>query len=323
MPELLAPSLIEDAASRLAGVAIRTPLLDAPWLADACQSPEVRLKCENLQRAGSFKFRGAYTTISRLDASVRARGVVTHSSGNHAQAVSLAARLFGIPATVVMPTTAPALKIENVRKLGATIVFEGTTSLDIQMKANALAAEQGLAMVEPFDHLQTMSGQGTAGLEILDEWAEADAVLVPVGGGGLLGGIATCVKHRRPHCLVVGVEPEHADALTRSLAAGRIVTLEAAPTIADGLKPLRPSELTLEHARAYVDQMVRVTDADIMAATRHLFTNAKLVVEFSGAAAVAALLSGRWSPAGRRVAVLLSGGNMDPATASRMLVETT
>jgi threonine dehydratase len=311
--DLVPAPAIEDAATRLRGIAVRTPLLRARWAEAETGTAEVGLKCESLQRGGAFKFRGAYNLISRLPEADRKRGVVTHSSGNHAQGVAAAAGLFGIPCVVVMPTTAPAVKVEGARRLGAEIVFEGTTSLDIERRALVIAEERRLRVVEPFDHPDVVAGQGTVGLEILEDRPDVEDVLVPVGGGGLVSGIGAWVKRARPGIRLVGVEPEGADALRRSLEAGRVVTLESAATIADGLKPLRPCELTLAHARAFVDAIVTVSDEAILAATRRLLAEAKLVVEFSGAAAVAALLSGRWTARGRRVVAVLSGGNLDPA----------
>lgn len=306
---LVSPAEIEDAARSLRGIVIRTPLLPAPWLEEVVGA-EVRLKCENLQRGGAFKIRGAYTMLSRLPDAVRRRGVITYSSGNHAQAVALAARLFGLPAVVVMPTTAPAVKVEGARRLGAEVVFEGTTSIERKVRAEALAAERGLAIIPPFDHPDIIAGQGTVGLEILEDWPEVEAVLVPVGGGGLLSGVAAWVKRARPSCVVVGVEPEAADAMQRSIRAGAPVTIEPRPTIADGLMPVRPGDLTFEHARALVDEFVTVEEEAIAEATARLLEQARLVVEPSGAAAVAALLSGRFQPRGRRIAVVLSGGNL-------------
>ncbi|MBI4410004.1 MAG: threonine/serine dehydratase [Gemmatimonadetes bacterium] len=310
MPDLVTPQSIQDAAQRLRGVAIRTPLLPAHWLQQELVG-EIRLKCENLQRAGAFKIRGAYTMLSRLPEEARRRGVITYSSGNHGQAMALAGRLFGVPAVVVMPTTAPAVKVEGVRRLGAEIVFEGTTSLERQARAEAIATERGLTIVPPFDHPDIIAGQGTVGLEILEDWPEVDGVLVPIGGGGLISGVAAWLKRARPQCALIGVEPAAADAMRRSLAAGKPVTIPAAPTIADGLAPVRPGDLTFAHARALVDEVVTVEDAEIAAATRRLLWDGKLVCEPSGAATLAALLSRAWWPRGRRSVAVLSGGNLD------------
>jgi threonine ammonia-lyase medium form len=308
---------IERAHRDLQGIAVRTPLLPAQWLADAVGA-EVRLKCENLQAAGAFKIRGAYTAVSRLDAAVRQRGVIAYSSGNHAQGVALAARLFGVRAVVVMPTTAPAVKVEGARRLGAEVVLEGTTSLHRQQRAESIAAGQGLSIIPAFDHLDIIAGQGTVGLEILQDWPDVEAIVVPIGGGGLISGVAAWVKQTRPDVRVIGVEPHTADAMYRSLEAGAPVTIEPARTIADGLMPVRPGDLTFAHARAYVDEIVRVDDDAIMDATRRLLWSSKLVVEFSGAATVAALLSGLVDAPGARVAAILSGGNLDPVRAATL-----
>src|SRR5690606_28687755 len=253
---LVAPETIRAAAHALHGVAIRTPLLPADWLAEETGA-EVRLKCENLQRIGAFKLRGAYTMVSRLPEQQRRAGVITFSSGNHGQAVALAARLFQIPA-VVVPGTAPDVKVEGARRLGAEVVLEGTTSAERKARAEAIAAERGLTMVPPFDHPDVIAGQGTVALEILEDWPEVRAILVPVGGGGLLAGIAAWVRAHQPDCAVIGVEPENACAMRRSLDAGRTVTIEPRPTIADGLAPIRPGDSTFAHARELVDDVITV-----------------------------------------------------------------
>lgn len=303
---------IRDAAERLRGIAVRTPLLVAPWVQDVVHA-EVRLKCENLQHVGAFKLRGAYTMVSRLPDEERSRGVITFSSGNHGQAVAFAAARFRCPATIVMPTTAPRVKVEGARRLGARVLFEGTTSLERKARAEAVAHDEGLTMIPPFDHPHIIAGQGTVGLEILEDWPELEAVLVPVGGGGLLSGIAAGLRRMRPKITIVGVEPVGADAMRRSLAAGHPVTIDVQPTVADGLMPSRPGDLTFHHARELVDEIVTVEDQDIIDATARILTRSRLLVEYSGAATVAALLSGAWRPDGRRTAAVLSGGNLDHA----------
>jgi threonine dehydratase len=307
---------IDAAAAVLEDVAVRTPLLPAPWLSREV-GEEIRLKCENLQHAGAFKIRGAYNMISRLSKAERANGVITYSSGNHGQAVALAARAFKIPAVVVMPTTAPGIKVEGAKGFGAEVVLEGTTSTHRYHKAVEIAKARGLAMVPPFDHHDIIAGQGTVGREILEDWPDVQAVLVPVGGGGLLSGISAYIKQSKPDCKVIGVEPENADAMYRSVAAGTLVTIESKPTIADGLMPVRPGEITFEHARAFVDEIVLVSDDAIRNAAASLVANSKLIVEFSGAATVAALLAGVYRPTGPTV-VVLSGGNLDPAKAAQL-----
>ena len=293
---LVSRASIEDAHRGLDGVAERTPLLRAHWLSDTVGS-QVRLKCENLQRAGAFKIRGAYTAVARLSDADRARGVIAYSSGNHAQGVALAAKLFGIRAVVVMPTT----------------------SLERQKRAEAIAADQGLTIVPAFDDPDIIAGQGTTAIEILAEWPDVETILVPIGGGGLISGIAAYVKQTRPDVRVIGVEPESANAMKLSLAAGEPVTIPPARTVADGLMPVRPGDLTFAHAREFVDDIVLVDDDAILDATRRLIAESKLIVEFSGAATVAALLSRAFEPNGSQVAAVLSGGNLDPVRALELL----
>ncbi|MGQ0815331.1 MAG: threonine ammonia-lyase [Gemmatimonadota bacterium] len=302
---------IERAATSLRGVAVRTPLLPAPWLSDGVRA-EVRLKCENLQHAGAFKLRGAYTMLARLADAERRRGVITYSSGNHGQALALAARMFGVQAVVVMPTTAPAIKVAGAKSFGAEVVMEGTTSTERMARALALAEQHGYIVVPPFDHPDIIAGQGTVGLEILEDWGEVGAVLVPIGGGGLASGVAAYIKQAKPDVRVIGVEPETADAMYQSLQVERPVTIPAKVTIADGLMPVRPGDLTYEHAAEFLDEIVRVSDDAIRAATRAVIMSSRIVVEFSGAATVAALLSGACDPEGRATVAILSGGNLDP-----------
>ena len=318
MGELVGRDSIAAAARTLEGVVVTTPLVSAPWLSEELGA-EIRLKCENLQRAGAFKIRGAYTALARQPDAARARGVIAYSSGNHAQGVALAARLFGVRAVVVMPTTAPAVKVEGARRLGAEVILEGTTSLERQKRAEAEAAERGLTIVPAFDDRDIIAGQGTVGREILAQWPEVETVLVPIGGGGLISGVAAWLRSERPSCRVIGVEPENADAMARSIAAGAPVTITPKPTIVDGLMPVRPGDITFAHVRDLVHDIILVTDEEIAAATARLLGTGKLVVEFSGAATVAALLSGRFEPDGRRTVAVLSGGNLDPARALTLL----
>ncbi|HEU5209310.1 MAG TPA: threonine/serine dehydratase [Longimicrobiales bacterium] len=318
MSELVGAAAIRAAADRLRDVVIRTPLLPAPWL-DEELGAEVRLKCENLQRAGAFKIRGAYNAVASLTDEERARGVIAYSSGNHAQGVALAAKLFGIRAVVVMPTTAPRVKLDGARALGADVVLEGTTSVERQERAEAIAAEQGLTIIPAFDDARTIAGQGTAGVEIAEDWPEAEVVLVPVGGGGLISGIAAWIRDVLPGCRIIGVEPEHANAMQQSIRAGHPVTIQAHRTVADGLMPVRPGDLNVAHALAFVDEVVTVSDDAIIEATGLLLQKSKLVVEFSGAATVAALRSGAFDARGLRTVAVLSGGNLDPVRALELL----
>lgn len=308
---------IESAARRLAGVAVRTPLLpsDAVSAATGC---EVRLKCENLQRAGSFKIRGAFNFVSQLSDDQLKNGIITYSSGNHAQAVALTGRLRGLRAVVVMPTTAPPVKVEGTKRLGGEVVLEGTTSVERKFRAEAIAEEEGLVMVPPFDHRHIIAGQGTVGLEIAKDWPDVDLVLVPIGGGGLASGIAAAVKRMLPHARVVGVEPEGAASMRAALDHDCPTLLLEVNSIADGLMPIITGELTFEHAKELLDDVVTVGDDAIREATSLLLNRQKLVVEFSGAATTAALLEGKVDAKGARVAVVISGGNLDPSFLSQL-----
>jgi len=301
---------VEVAAARLRGVALRTPLLPFPELSEK-MGGEVRLKCESLQRAGSFKIRGAHNFVSQLSPQALAGGIITYSSGNHGQAIALAGGLKGSRVVVVMPTTAPEVKVEGARRLGAQVVFEGTTSAHRKARAEAMAASEGLTMVPPFDHPAIIAGQGTVGLEIMEDWPEVDTVLVPIGGGGLVSGIAVAVKAFDARVRVIGVEAGGAPAMRAALDAGAPVTLERVDTIADGLAPVRVGDLTFAHASTLLDDVVLVEDEAIREAAALLIRRRKIVVEFSGAAPVGALLRGAVDARARRVAVVLSGGNLD------------
>ena len=307
---------IRRAAEGLAGVAVRTPLLPAPWLSEEV-GHEVRLKCESFQPIGAFKLRGAYTMVARLTEEERARGVVTYSSGNHAQAVAFAARAFGIDAVIVMPENAPRIKVEGTKRLGAEVIERGTTSLARREKAEEIQAERGLTMIPPFDHPDIIAGQGTVGLEILEDWSEVRTIVVPVGGGGLISGVGAYVKRQRPDVRVVGVEPEGAPAMRRSLDAGEIVTLDRIDSIADGLLPVRPGDLTFAHTRALADDVVLVDDDAMRRAAAQLLVRGKLLAEYSGAATVAALRAGGVGPG--PVAAVISGGNIDPSVIPDLL----
>ncbi len=311
---------IRAAAARIRGVARRTPLLSGDE-GGAESDNGLRLKCENLQRGGAFKLRGAYNFIAQLSQSERANGVLTYSSGNHGRAVAYAARMLGLPALVVVPVDAPRVKVEGIRRLGAEIVKEGTTSVERKRRAEAIARERGMAIVPPFDHPHIIAGQGTVGLEIVEDWPAVRRVVVPVGGGGLLSGVAAAVRALAPEAAVIGVEPSGADSMRRSLVAGQPVELDSVASVADGLKPVRPGDLTFEHARALVSEVVAVEDTDILRALAWCAEKLHLLVEPSGAAAVAALLAGRLSDPTVPTAFILSGGNVDPASWGRWVVE--
>ncbi|MER7012682.1 threo-3-hydroxy-L-aspartate ammonia-lyase [Saccharopolyspora sp. NPDC000359] len=299
---------VQDAAERLAGVAHRTPVVTSSTL-DELVGAEVFLKCENFQRMGAFKFRGAYNAISRLGPEQLRRGVVAYSSGNHAQAVALACRLLGTTAVILMPEDAPAAKLAATRGYGAEVITFDRYTEDREQLGRELAEERGLALVPPYDHPHIMAGQGTAALELLAETGPLDALVVPVGGGGLIAGCATVAKARHPGIRVVGVEPDTADDTHRSLAAGERVSTPVSRTIADGLAVATPGELTFSVNRRLVDEVVLVSDDEVRAALRLTFERLKLVVEPSGAVGIAALLTGRIT-APRRVGVVISGGNI-------------
>lgn len=303
---------IEAASRRLAGVIVPTPLLPADAVSEAVGA-QVRLKCESLQRAGSFKIRGAYNFVSQLSDDQVANGIITYSSGNHAQAVALAGQLRGLRVVVVMPTTAPKVKRDGAQRLGAEVVFEGTTSVERRARAEEIAEEDGLVIVPPFDHRHIIAGQGTVGLEIGREWSDVDVVVAPIGGGGLASGVAASIKRMVPSARVIGVEPVGAASMRRALDNGSPTILGEIDTIADGLAPVIAGELTFEHAKELMDDVVLVDDAAIRQATELLVGRQKLVVEYSGAATTAALLSGKIDAKGGRVAAVISGGNLDPS----------
>jgi threonine dehydratase len=308
-PPLVTLDALRAAAAVLRGVAVHTPLLSA---ADVVPEGRVWVKPEMLQRSGAFKLRGAYTFLANLDPADRARGVVAPSSGNHAQAVALAARLFGIPATVVMPTTVSPAKRAGVERLGARIELAGITTDDRNRRADELVAETGAVLVPPYDHPTIVAGQGTAGLEIVDDMPTVRLVLVPIGGGGLSAGVATAVKLLSPGTRVVGVEPAGAPKLTRARAAGRPVHIGPTRGITDGLLAVQVGDVPFAHHERYLDDVVTVDDAAVPRAMRALLDRLKLVSEPSGAITLAALMDGVVAPAadGDTVAVL-SGGNIE------------
>ena len=296
---------VRAAATRIAGVARRTPLIDVGGVHG---EPAFAVKCENMQPAGAFKIRGAYNMLAQLSPQARAAGVITYSSGNHGQAVALAAQLLGVTAVVVMPETAPRVKVRGAERLGAEVLFAGTTVLDRKSRAESEAATRGLTMVPPFDHPWIIAGQGTCGLEIVEQRPSVTVVYVPIGGGGLISGVAIAVKALRPAVRVIGVEPAGAPKMIASRAAGHPVTLPKTASIADGLVAVRPGDLTFAHVQALVDDVLTVDDGEIASAVKWLFDNAKLVAEPSGAASVAAVL--RDKPAREDVVAILSGGNV-------------
>jgi threo-3-hydroxy-L-aspartate ammonia-lyase len=310
----MAPVAIDEvyeARERIHGVAVLTPLIETAGL-EIPAGNELRLKTENFQRTWSFKLRGAYNAVSSLSVEERSRGVITYSSGNHGQAVACAASLLDIQAVIVMPEDAIAIKVEMTRKYGAEVVFAGHTSLDRQQRAMELIEEHGYVVIPPFDDRRIIAGQGTAGLEIVEQWPEVEAVVVPVGGGGLLSGVATAVKALRPDVRVIGVEPDGAADARDSWTGGSITTWDSVDTVADGLRTSRVGELNFATMRELVDDIVTVSDLEILTAVRTLVNGAKLVAEPSGAVAPAAVLTGKTGLRNTRVVAIISGGNIDP-----------
>lgn len=301
------------AAERLRGIAHRTPVVTSRTL-DERTGARVSLKAENLQRIGAFKFRGAYNTIAQLDAAQRQRGVVAFSSGNHAQGVALAAQLLDTPATIVMPTDAPAAKLAATRGYGAEVVTYDRERMNRSEIAAAIAAERGARLVPPYDDPAIIAGQGTVALELLADAGRLDVLLVPLGGGGLLSGCALAATALSPGVRVFGVEPEAGDDWVRSWRADRIVSIAVPETIADGQRTQAPGELTWPIVRRLATGIVTVSDDEIKRAMRFAFERLKLVLEPSGASALAALLSGKIDARGTRTGVVLSGGNVDAAT---------
>jgi len=306
---------IQAARERLRGQAHVTPVVTSRTL-DARCGAQVFLKCENLQRVGAFKFRGAFNAICQLPDEQRRRGVVTHSSGNHAQAVALVGRLLGVPTTVVMPHHAPETKRQATAAYGATIV--GCEPGEREAVAARVQAAQGSTLIPPFDHPDIIAGQGTATAEFLEQAGPLDALLVPVGGGGLISGSALAAKHLCPRCQVIGIEPELGDDATRSFRTRTLHTVENCLSIADGTRTRSLGRLTFPLILRLVDDFATVSEPAIMDAVRFLFYRLKLVVEPSGALGVAALLSGAWRGRGR-IGVILSGGNVDGPTMTRIL----
>ena len=309
-PTLVGLADVRRAAAVLRGVAVRTPVLGSEALAAQCGCP-VWLKPEQLQRGGAFKFRGAYSYLARLSEAERSRGVVTGSSGNHGQAVALAARLFGVSATIVMPTTTPRAKRDGAARLGARCLYVGTTTAERLAKAEELRAAEGLTFVPPFDDPTIIAGQGTVGLEIAEDLPRVGTVIVQVGGGGLSSGVALAIKSLVPTARVIGVEPAGSPKLTRAREAGMPVTIPANPAgLADGLLAVRIGTLTFAHLAATLDEVVTVPDAALPGAMRFLLDRHKLVTEPSGAITVAALMTGAAQARGDTVCVL-SGGNIE------------
>ncbi|HYH34262.1 MAG TPA: threonine ammonia-lyase, partial [Nocardioides sp.] len=317
MTDLPTPSDLESARELLQGVAVLTPMEESRWLS-ALTGGQVRLKCENLQRTGSFKARGAYVRISRLSPEERARGVVAASAGNHAQGVALAAQMLGIRSTVFMPEGAPIPKEKATRGYGAEVVLHGRYLEHALARALEFSEETGAVLIHPFDHVDIVAGQASVGTEILEQAPDVENVLVPTGGGGLLAGIALAIKSRRPDVRLVGVQAEGAAAFPPSLAQGSPHGLESMQTMADGIAVGQPGEVTFAAVQQHVDEIITVSEESLSRALLALLERAKMVVEPAGAAAVAAILDDPTAYAGPTVAVL-SGGNIDPLLLAKVI----
>lgn len=314
---------VQHAAERLEGVAHRTPVATSRTL-DARLGGTFLLKCENLQRMGAFKFRGAYNALSRLDEDERARGVIAYSSGNHAQAVALAGRILGIQATIVMPSDAPAVKRRATEGYGARIVTYDPQAERREEVARRLVEDhqgRGPILIPPFDHPHVIAGQGTAAKELLEDAGPLDLLLVPCGGGGLLSGSALSARRLCPGCRVIGVEPEAGDDATRSFRTGVLCSVHHPETIADGARTASLGRITFPMVRRLVDDMVTVPDEALLLALRFVWERMKLVVEPTGVLGLCAALSGKVDVAGKRVGVLLSGGNVDMIAIAERLRE--
>jgi threonine ammonia-lyase medium form len=305
------------AHERIRGHAHRTPVLTSSTI-DALTGARVHFKSENLQRMGAFKFRGAYNALSQLSPEQGKRGVVAFSSGNHAQAVALSGKLLGIPATIVMPSNAPPVKLEATRGYGAEVVLYEKDQ-DREELATRISSERGLTLVPPFDHPHVIAGQGTAAKELIEDAGPLDLLLVPCGGGGLLSGCAVAAKHLNPKCRVIGVEPAAGDDATRSFKTGTLQTIAVPDTIADGARTTSLGRITFPLVMRYVDDMLTVTDAELLKSMFFLWERMKIVVEPTGALAACALLEKKLDAKGKRVGVILSGGNVDVKAMTAMI----
>jgi threonine dehydratase len=311
---------IEAAAGRLHGVAHRTPVMTSRT-GDEMAGAKLYFKCENLQRMGAFKFRGAYNALAQFTPQQRAKGAIAYSSGNHAQAIALSARLLGMPAVIVMPKDAPPLKIAATRGYGAEVILYDRYTQDREALGRELAEARGMTLIPPYDHPHVMAGQGTAALELVQEVGALDLLLVCVGGGGLISGCATAARHLLPSCRVVGVEPEAGNDVQQSLRKGEIVHIDVPKTIADGAQTQHAGNLTFPVIRALVDDVLTVSDAQLVRTMRFFMERMKLVVEPTGCLAAAAALEGVLPVHGLRVGVIVSGGNIDAERYARLLLE--
>jgi threonine dehydratase len=315
---ILQYSDVEQAAARLEGAAHRTPVLTSTT-ADARTGAQLFFKCENYQRMGAFKFRGAYNAIARFTEAQRAAGVLTFSSGNHAQAIALSARLAGIRATIIMPNDAPALKVQATKEYGGEVIFYDRYTENREEIAQRLAVERGMTLIPPYDHPDVICGQGTAAKELFEEVGALDILLVPLGGGGLLAGCALAASGLSPDCKVIGVEPEAGNDGQQSLRKGEIVHIGVPKTIADGAMVTHVGEHNFEVIRRRVDDIVTVSDAQLVETMKFFAERMKMVVEPTGCLGAAAALCGVVPVAGKRVGVLISGGNVDLSRFSELV----
>lgn len=317
--EVLASTSIADvyqAAKQLDGVAAKTHLIESPYFSDLCGN-NVYLKPENLQNTGSFKLRGAYNKISQLNKDERKRGVITASAGNHAQGVAFAARALNCKAVICMPATTPILKVEATRAYGAEVVLYGDSFDDAYAKSLELQKKKGYVYIHPFNDQKVLAGQGTTALEIIDELKDVDAILVPIGGGGFASGVALATKAVNPNVKVIGVEPEGAPCMEKSFMEGHITTLSAVDTVADGCAVKTPGDLTYAFCKEYLDQIITVSEMEIMSALLSLIEKHKLIAEGAGALSLAAL--NKLPFKGKKVAAIISGGNIDISTISALI----
>jgi threonine dehydratase len=311
---------VQAAAERLDGIVHRTPVMTSRTV-DERVGAEVFFKCENLQRTGAFKIRGGYNAVAQLSDDQKERGVITYSSGNHAQAIALAGRLHGVDATIVMPDNAPQVKLDATRGYGAEIVTYDPETTTREELGRRLAEERGLTLIPPYDHPHVVAGQGTAGDELFTQVEDLDAILVCCGGGGLLSGCALAARHHAPGCTVIGVEPEAGDDATRSFHSGELKTVEHPDTVADGARTPYLGDITFPLVLEHADDMVTVSDAALVRAMHLLWQRMKIVVEPTGALGAAALLDGVVPGNDRRIGVLISGGNVDLGRAGDLFTE--
>ncbi len=309
---------IQAAATRLAGVAHRTPVLTSRT-ADALSGAQLFFKCENFQRVGAFKFRGAYNAIARFSDAQRAAGVLTYSSGNHAQAIALSASLAGISSAIIMPHDAPALKVQATKAYGGEVITYDRYREDREEIGRRLARERGMTLIAPYDHPDVIAGQGTAAMELFDDVGQLDVLLVCLGGGGLLAGCAIAAAALSPSCRVIGVEPELGNDGQQSLRKGEVVHIAVPDTIADGAKVTHLGAHNFAIIARHVDEIVTVSDAQLVATMRFFAERMKMVVEPTGCLAAAAALHGALPLAGKKVGILISGGNVDLATFAQMI----